>query len=91
MSDAPQTTGLADPPATPAERRLAGFWEELLEVENVGRADSFVALGGNSLLASMVANRVEKALGYRPTVAEIFSLPLAELARRCEAGATNFL
>ncbi len=72
------------PPETATERLIAGFWQELLEIEAVGREQSFAALGGNSLLATMLANRLEAALGYRPTLGEMFSLDLGGLARRCD-------
>jgi len=81
-----ETTTLSGPPATATEQLLAGFWEELLDVQDVGRGDRLVELGGNSLVATMFANRVEEALGYRPSITEIFSHPLGELAAICERG-----
>ena len=71
-------------PQTSTEQLLAGFWEELLHVESVGLDDEFVDLGGNSLIATMLRHRVERALGYRPTITEIFSSTLGELARWCD-------
>ena len=72
------------PPQTSTEQLLAGFWEELLDVESVGLDDEFVELDGNSLIATMLRHRVERALSYRPTVTEIFSNTLGELAQRCD-------
>lgn len=74
------------PPETSTEQLIAGFWEELLDVEKVGLEDEFVDLGGNSLIATMLRHRVERSLGYRPTITEIFSSSLAELARCCDEG-----
>ena len=86
MAEEQVARSVADPPATPAERLLAGFWEELLEVQGVGRGDRLVELGGNSLVATMLANRIEEALGYRPSLTEIFARSLGELAAVCERG-----
>jgi hypothetical protein len=85
----PQTPSSApvEPPVTATERLVAGFWQELLEVEAVGREQTFVALGGNSLLATMLANRLESALGHRPTLSEMFSLNLGDLARLLDEAA----
>ncbi|MGQ9424676.1 amino acid adenylation domain-containing protein [Gilvimarinus sp. F26214L] len=47
-------------PATELEQRVAGLWEELLEVAPVGRQDSFFDLGGNSLLAMRFVERMKQ-------------------------------
>ncbi|WP_198358162.1 non-ribosomal peptide synthetase [Streptomyces fildesensis] len=50
-------------PATESERYLAGLWEALLGVENVGRNDDFFTLGGHSLLIFRVHTRIKRELG----------------------------
>ena len=55
---------LASPPAAPrtsAERVLAEIWRDVLELDAVGIHDEFLALGGDSLLASRILARVERA------------------------------
>lgn len=42
------------------EATLAGFWEELLGVSDIGRDDSFFDLGGHSLIAVRLFARIRK-------------------------------
>jgi hypothetical protein len=67
------------------ERVLAEFWAELLDVDSVGADDWLLELGGNSLVATMVANRVELAWGFRPSMEELLGSSLRELAASCES------
>ena len=71
------------PPSTQMEQRLAGYWGELLGLQEIGRGDHFISLGGNSLLATMLANRIEEDLGIRPMMGELFNT-LEEVATLCE-------
>ncbi|MCC6983843.1 MAG: AMP-binding protein [Bauldia sp.] len=48
-------------PATPAETMLAGLWAEAFDVPVVGREDDFFDLGGDSLIATMIAARLYAA------------------------------
>ncbi|SFR28726.1 amino acid adenylation domain-containing protein [Lentzea waywayandensis] len=50
-------------PRDDVERRIAEIWEDLLAVEDIGVADDFFTLGGNSLLAFRVQRRIGKDLG----------------------------
>ena len=71
-------------PSTSLERRLAAVWEEVLGVRPVGSADSFFDLGGGSLLATRMAERL-RAQGLELPVIQVFELPrLSELARFLE-------
>jgi len=66
------------------EDTIAGYWRQLLAIEVVQPTDDFIGLGGDSLRATMLANRIEDELGVRPEIAELFTT-LAEVARHCEA------
>lgn len=66
------------------EERLAGIWKSLLELDSVSRLDNFLDVGGDSLLAMQVIERVESELGVRLTPADLFSQTLAQLATTCE-------
>jgi acyl carrier protein len=47
-------------------------------------SDHFIRLGGNSLLAVRLANRIEDELGVRPNVTDLFGT-LERVAAVCEA------
>ncbi len=49
-------------PTTATERILAKIWSEQLGVDTVGVHDSFLELGGDSLLAARVVARVRQAV-----------------------------
>ncbi|MBW3667581.1 MAG: amino acid adenylation domain-containing protein, partial [Actinobacteria bacterium] len=77
-------------PHGPIEELLAELWRDLLGVEDVGRRDSFFALGGDSLLATRLAQAVRVRFGVELTLRRLFADPtvagLAELlGDRCDA------
>src|SRR6202007_636624 len=62
------------------EEALAAIWAELLKVDQVGRNDDFFELGGPSLLAIELIERVRQ-LGLSLEVRDLFMAPtLATLA-----------
>ncbi|MEW2121280.1 amino acid adenylation domain-containing protein [Streptomyces sp. NPDC005474] len=66
---------------TPDEEVLTSLAAALFGHGRVGRDDNFLALGGNSLLATRFAARAEAALGRRlPLAAVLSGATLAELA-----------
>jgi acyl carrier protein len=76
------------------EAQVAGIWTELLGIERVGRRQTFLSLGGDSLLATrlvelirqrLTANVSLRQLFLAPTVAELTSL-IAEQRRAISAG-----
>ncbi|PHM39382.1 Amino acid adenylation [Xenorhabdus mauleonii] len=56
------------------EITLAAIWRELLNVEQIGRHDSFFALGGHSLLAVKMIERLRR-LGLGLSVQTLFQQP----------------
>jgi amino acid adenylation domain-containing protein len=69
-------------PRTELEHRLAGVWSEVLGIEPVGVTDSFLDLGGDSLRAAEVANRLQAWPGGTVAVATLFEHPtIGALAR----------
>jgi amino acid adenylation domain-containing protein len=74
------------PPETPEERAIAAAWREVLGLERVGATDGFFSLGGHSLRAVRVVNRIHEALGVRLPVSALFDAPTVRgLAQRVAA------
>src|SRR6516162_4039338 len=79
-----QTAETYVPPRNHAEKVLCDIWAQVLDVDRVSVADRFVDLGGDSLLAMLVAARALEAglhitaeeLGRAATVAELASLAI---------------
>ncbi|MDR6918790.1 amino acid adenylation domain-containing protein/non-ribosomal peptide synthase protein (TIGR01720 family) [Pseudomonas sp. 3296] len=70
-------------PAQGPETQLALIWQDVLQVERVGRNDNFFALGGHSLLVLQVISRVRQQLHLELSVSSLFSAAnLAEFAER---------
>jgi len=63
---------------------LAQFWQELLDIDVVEPDDHLLELGGNSLVATMLANRIELAWGFRPTMATLMTSSFMELSALCD-------
>lgn len=71
-------TGTFEPPATPAQQRLARLWTGLLGRERVGRHDDFFELGGHSLTAMRLVSHVAKDFGVDVALNTVFEHPRLE-------------
>jgi acyl carrier protein len=68
-------------PQTELEEALARIWQQVLDVERVGRLDNFFDLGGHSLLATRVVTRISHALDLELSLRVLFERPtIAALA-----------
>jgi hypothetical protein len=69
-------------PGSDLERLLANLWRDVLGLEEVGVDDSFFELGGNSVQAAQLANRLQQKMGaiVPPTV--FFDAPTIALLAR---------
>ncbi|MFG2652233.1 amino acid adenylation domain-containing protein [Streptomyces sp. NPDC048436] len=67
----------------PRLKQLAELWTELLEVESVGPDSNFFSLGGNSLLALRMVNRVRAELGVDLPLGRVFEAPTVREFAAC--------
>lgn len=61
-----------EPPITEKESIICKFFKEILNVDNVGRKDDFIDLGGHSLRIVKLINAIEKNLGVRISIKDVF-------------------
>jgi acyl transferase domain-containing protein/acyl carrier protein len=72
-------------PRTPAEQTIAQIWSELLGIEEIGAHDSFLELGGDSLLAVRLISRLRDVFNQNVPLRLIFEAStVAELAKAIE-------
>ncbi|SBT65696.1 Non-ribosomal peptide synthetase component F [Micromonospora sediminicola] len=68
-------------PQGPDEHLIAEVWRQVLRIDEVARYDDFFDLGGDSLLAGQVLNRLRRRAGTRLPLRLLFDHPrLADLA-----------
>ena len=60
---------------TPIEKVLAGIWEKILGLKQVGIHDNFFELGGHSLLATQVISRLRKVFEIDMPLRTLFAAP----------------
>ncbi|WP_235037049.1 non-ribosomal peptide synthetase [Actinomadura sp. K4S16] len=73
------------PPAGPVEEALARVWQALLDVPEVGRHQNFVILGGDSVLATRLAEEIRIEFGVELPLRTLFAGPtIAEHAALIE-------
>jgi len=67
------------------EERLANIWKKVLELDVVGRNQSFFELGGNSLKALRITSLVYKEFQINLKLTKVFTAPtIKELAKAIE-------
>ena len=67
VADVPQENNTDDVavPTTPAEKFLAGAWEDVLEIDDIALNDLFFDVGGHSLLVMKVIATVKEKTGIK--------------------------
>lgn len=63
------------PPRDEFERIIADMWTDALGIETVGVHDNFFDLGGHSLMATQLINRLEHRTGIRLSLREVYESP----------------
>jgi amino acid adenylation domain-containing protein/non-ribosomal peptide synthase protein (TIGR01720 family) len=59
-------------PQTATQHTVAGIWQAVLKLEQVGLSDNFFELGGHSLLVTQVVSRVRQALNVQVPLRTLF-------------------
>lgn len=79
-------------PATETEQAVAALWEETLNFSPISSTDDFFTLGGNSLHAVRIAQRIRRKFGIELPLAELFAAPTVQglSAYIDQARLTNF-
>ncbi|MGW2465108.1 amino acid adenylation domain-containing protein [Streptomyces sp. NPDC001761] len=78
--------GTGRPPSGAREELLCAVFAEVLGLDRVGADDDFFALGGHSLSAIRVANRLRAELGTEVPLRTLFDARSAEALARALAG-----
>ncbi len=79
------------PPETAAQQTLCSLFEELLQLQPVSREDDFFLLGGQSLKAMLLMNRIEECFGIRPSFGDILQNPTpCRLEALLQAGGDSY-
>jgi acyl transferase domain-containing protein len=77
----PSLHSVYEAPRNEIEQRIAGVWQKLLGIEQVGIYDNFFELGGHSLLAIQLISRLRDAFQVELSVHRLFDAPtVADLA-----------
>lgn len=63
------------PPSTPVEKKLAGIWATILEVNQISVNDNFFEIGGNSLLATRLISRIRQIFQVDLPLSNFFEEP----------------
>ncbi|GAA3010071.1 amino acid adenylation domain-containing protein [Actinokineospora diospyrosa] len=72
-------------PRTETERRIAAAWAKVMKTDDISVRDDFFVVGGNSLLAVLLIQEVNRAVNTTLPVQLIFDEPTVEgLARRVD-------
>ena len=72
-------------PRSPLEQVIALIWAEVLRVNSVGINDNFFAIGGHSLIATQVINRLQEVFPIDVALRLIFQSPtVAQMAETME-------
>jgi thioesterase domain-containing protein/acyl carrier protein len=75
-SETPESLYVA--PTDDLERQLVELWQECLGIERIGIRDNFFNLGGRSLIALQLSDRMQKVLAKKIPLATLFQAPTIE-------------
>jgi amino acid adenylation domain-containing protein len=72
--------------STDTEKNLAAVWQEVLNISRVGTDDNFFDMGGSSMLAIGVINKIKTTTEGKVTIASLYQLPtIRQLAEKIDS------
>ncbi len=66
-------------PASAIEKKVLQLWQEILEVQNIGITDGFFAVGGNSISAVILSDKISKTFHVSFTAKNLFKYSNVQL------------
>ncbi|MBD1372688.1 amino acid adenylation domain-containing protein [Hazenella sp. IB182357] len=73
-------------PRSPLEHEIVELWKEVLQIEHIGVFDNFFALGGHSLKAITLTNKLTQKMGVNIPLSALFKHPtVADLSHMINA------
>lgn len=77
-------------PQTETEHKLAEIWAEILQHSTLDIQESFFDLGGHSLMAARLLNKVNEEFHVRLTIRDLFAAPtVCEMAKILDGSERN--
>jgi len=70
-------------PQGEVEQQLAGLWQDLLKMEQIGRLDNFFEMGGHSLLAVQLMLRIQQDFSVELSLQDVFLKPVLQELAEC--------
>jgi acyl carrier protein len=84
-----QSKAVYTPPQNALEEVIAGFWQEVLPVAEIGREDNFFDLGGHSLLLMKVNLKLKHHCEKNIPLVEMFKYPTISTLAEFLSGQQN--
>lgn len=84
-----QVKAVYTPPQNALEQFIAGLWQEVLPVDEIGRDDNFFDLGGHSLLLMKVNLKLKRHCGKDIPLVEMFKYPTISTLAEFLSGQQN--
>lgn len=77
-------------PSTVTEKKICGIFQEILGIQEIGIRDSFFDLGGHSLRATKLVNRIAEETGVAISLKDVFNSSTVEgIAKLVDAGTSG--
>ena len=71
-------------PGSEIEKTIAEIWKSVLSIKEVYLNNTFIEVGGNSILVPKVINLIKKELEIEPDISDFFNQSLAQFSKKIE-------